>query len=108
MNSQFKRGIVELCVMKLLSARHMSTFEILQIISKDLDVNENTVYPILRRLSNEGLLAIEKSKEEGMGAPRKYYLLTDLGSTKLAQLEAEWNKFLGNVSNILGGNYEQA
>ncbi len=106
MNSQFKRGIVELCVMKLLSNRHMSTFEILQIISKDLEVNENTVYPILRRLSKENLLAIEANKEEGMGAPRKYYYLTDEGANRLEQLELEWNKFLGNVSNILGGNYE--
>ena len=105
MNSQFKRGIVELCVMKLLSARRMSTFEVLQIISKDLDVNENTVYPILRRLSNDNLLAIEKSNE-GMGAPRKYYYLTELGASRLVSLEQQWNGFITNVSNILGGNYE--
>lgn len=104
MNSQFKRGIVELCVMKLLNSRRMSTFEVLQIISKDLDVNENTVYPILRRLSNDGLLAIEKSKE-GIGAPRKYYFLTDLGAAKLITLETEWNGFIQNVSNILGASY---
>lgn len=105
MNSQFKRGIVELCVMKLLSARHMSTFEVLQIISKDLDVNENTVYPILRRLKNDKLLDVEKSSE-GMGAPRKYYYLTTLGEERLKNLENDWNGFITNVSNILGGNYE--
>ena len=105
MNAQFKRGVVELCVMKILSSKPKSTFEILELISKDLEVNENTVYPILRRLTSDSLLVIEK-KNVGVGAPRKYFNITELGEEKLVELEKAWTKFIGSVLKIMEGNYE--
>jgi PadR family transcriptional regulator PadR len=105
MNPQFKRGIVELCILKLLSKKEMSTYEILELISKDLQVNENTVYPILRRLTKENVLNIKKS-ETSVGAPRKLYYLTSDGLEKLETQESEWLDFLRKVTNIMEGNYE--
>lgn len=105
MNSQFKRGVLELCIVKILSIRAMSTFEVLEVISNDLNVNENTVYPILRRLTSDKYLEVKKNNI-GVGAPRKYFYLTDLGEERLVELENEWNTFLKGVSRILGVSYE--
>jgi len=105
MNSQLKRGVVELCVMKILSNKSMSTFEVLESISSDLEINENTVYPILRRLTSDSLVEIEKVSD-GIGAPRKYFQLSKDGKGKLDSLLTEWNKFIGNVQRILGGQNE--
>ncbi|XMB85994.1 PadR family transcriptional regulator [Mycoplasmatota bacterium WC44] len=105
MNSQYKKGVVELCVMKILSNRAMSTFEVLEIISNDLSVNENTVYPILRRLTNDNFLEVKKNNI-GVGAPRKYYYLTESGFARLEDLETEWNNFIKGISKIMGGKYE--
>jgi PadR family transcriptional regulator PadR len=54
MNAQFKRGIVELCVLSELALEDMYGYMIINNISKHLDVNENTIYPIMRRLTKEG------------------------------------------------------
>ena len=49
MNTQFKKGVIEMCVLKLVSQKDMYGFEVIETISKEIDVNENTIYPILRR-----------------------------------------------------------
>ena len=106
MNSQFKRGVLELCVLKVISKKKMSAFEVINVIAMDIDVNENTVYPILRRLTNDGLFQIDK-ENVGVGAPRKYYSLTDLGNEKLLALEDDWLSFISGVNNILGGSVHE-
>jgi len=54
MNAQFKRGIVELCVLSQLVQKDMYGYEIISDLARSIDVNENTIYPILRRLTAEG------------------------------------------------------
>ena len=53
MNSQFKRGIIEMCVLKMISREDMYGFQLIETISQEVEVNENTVYPILRRLTKQ-------------------------------------------------------
>lgn len=103
MNSQFKRGIIEMCVLKMISREDMYGFQLIESISKEVEVNENTVYPILRRLTKQGLFDTY-SKSMSVGAPRKYYSLTDTGEDKLSEYELEWRKFLDGVYRILGGS----
>ena len=76
MNAQFKRGIVELCVLSELVMEDMYGYKIINKISKDIDVNENTIYPILRRLTKEGYFTTYLV-ESNQGAPRKYYKVTE-------------------------------
>jgi len=102
MNSQFKRGIIEMCVLKIISRKDMYGFELIENISKEIEVNENTIYPILRRLTNQALFDTY-TESMSVGAPRKYYTLTDMGKEKLAEYENEWKKFLDSVYKILGG-----
>ncbi len=100
MNPQFKRGIVELCVMSVLALEDMYGYKIIQSLSKHIDVNENTVYPILRRLLKDGYFEtyLEASNE---GAPRKYYRMTKKGYTYYQQQSDEWDSFIGGVYQII-------
>ena len=102
MNSQFKRGIIEMCVLKIISRKDMYGFELIENISQEIEVNENTIYPILRRLTKQGLFDTY-SESMSIGAPRKYYTLTDNGKVKLNEYEDEWKTFLDSVYRILGG-----
>lgn len=102
MNTQFKKGIIELCVLKLVSRKDMYGFEVIENISREIEVNENTIYPILRRLTKAEYFETYK-ESMSIGAPRKYYKLTDLGKEKLAESEKEWTDFLASVSRVLGG-----
>jgi PadR family transcriptional regulator PadR len=106
MNTQFKKGIIELCVLKIVSRKDMYSFEVIEKISKEIEVNENTVYPILRRLTKQEFFETY-TESMSIGAPRKYYRITDTGLKHLNDWELEWTNFLGSVSRVLGGkNYE--
>jgi len=100
MNAQFKRGIVELCVLSELVSEDMYGYKIISNISQHLDVNENTIYPILRRLTKEGYF-ITYLEESQKGAPRKYYKITDAGFNYYLELRDSWDEFIGGVYEIL-------
>ncbi|MBN2604269.1 MAG: PadR family transcriptional regulator [Bacilli bacterium] len=106
MNSQFKRGVIEMCVLKMISRKDMYGFEVIETISKEIDVNENTVYPILRRLTQQKLFETY-TESMSIGAPRKYYTITDLGNEKMREYEKEWVTFLDGVYRILGGKMNE-
>lgn len=100
MNTQFKRGIVELCVLSELVSEDMYGYSIINVISEHLDVNENTIYPILRRLTKEGYFTTYL-KESQQGAPRKYYKITENGLLQYLELRDSWDEFIGGVYEIL-------
>jgi Predicted transcriptional regulators len=82
MNTQFKKGVLELCVLVLLDKQDRYGYELVQKISERIDISEGSVYPLLRRLKKEGYF-ITYLKESSEGPPRKYYKLTDTGRTFL-------------------------
>ncbi len=100
MNAQFKRGIVELCVLSELVQEDMYGYQIINNISQHLDVNENTIYPILRRLTKEGYFTTYL-KESNVGAARKYYKITENGFNYYLKLRDSWDSFIGGVYEIL-------
>lgn len=101
MNVQMKKGVVELCILKLIDFKKSSAFEILNKI-KVLEVNENTIYPILRRLKNDGYLYQEKGQTD-VGAPRKYYGLTEEGQLQLDVQKKSWDDLARKVNLIMEG-----
>lgn len=107
MNTQFRKGVLEICVLALISKKDMYGYEIVQNISKVIDVNEGTIYPILRRLTKEGYFEtyILESSE---GPARKYYKITELGNQNLNNLMTEWKEFVKAVNVLIdndkGGN----
>jgi PadR family transcriptional regulator, regulatory protein PadR len=102
MNTQFKKGILEMCILSIINEQDKYGYEVIEKLSLEIDVNENTVYPILRRLTHQGLFEtyIENTN---IGAPRKYYKITELGKKKLTEYDNEWKTFLKGVFKILGG-----
>ncbi|MDY0294999.1 MAG: PadR family transcriptional regulator [Acholeplasmataceae bacterium] len=107
MNTQFKKGILEMCILAIISKKDMYGFQVIDSLSKEIDVNENTVYPILRRLTGQGLFETYV-EQTNVGAPRKYYRMTELGKKKLYDYESEWRSFLGGVFRLLGGNINES
>jgi PadR family transcriptional regulator PadR len=109
MNSQFKRGIIELCVMSQLVREDMYGYLVISNVSRHLDVNDNTIYPILRRLTQDGLCETYLT-ESDQGAPRKYYRMTKKGFERYLGLRDEWDRFITGVYMILnegGKNSEE-
>ena len=100
MNTQFRKGVLEICVLTLISKKDMYGYEIVQNISQVIEVNEGTIYPILRRLTKEGYFEtyILESNE---GPARKYYKITDDGIANLNKLTKEWKEFVLAVNTFL-------
>ena len=95
-NTQFKKGVLELLVLVIVENKDMYGYELVEAVSKIVDVNEGTIYPILKRLTNEGLFEtyLEESNE---GPVRKYYHITTSGKEKKKQQLDEWLKFEKSV-----------
>ena len=100
MNVQFKKGVLEICVLTVVARRDCYGYELVEEISRSIDIAEGTIYPLLRRLHDEDCFATYL-KESGEGPPRKYYRITPHGRTVLAAMRAEWNGFVVGVDNIL-------
>ena len=102
MNSQYKKGVLELCVLSLLKKRDCYGYEISEYLSQHIDIADGTVYPILRKLKADGLLSTYLQEESG-GPPRKYYSLTGLGRETLERGREEYFAFSRAVNAILEG-----
>ena len=100
MNTQYKKGVLELCVLSLLHKRDCYGYEISDFLSQHIDIADGTVYPILRKLKSDGLLTTYLQEESG-GPPRKYYRLTGLGETEYRRARAEWLAFAQTVGELL-------
>lgn len=99
-NVQFKKGVLELCVLVLLDKKDRYGYELVQKISNQIEISEGSVYPLLRRLTKEEYFTtyLQESTE---GPSRKYYKLTDKGRTYLYELIAEWNEFSNGVNQLI-------
>ena len=106
MNTQFKKGVLELCVLSLLSRGDRYGYELADTIGKSIDVSEGSIYPLLKRLKNEGCFEVYL-KESATGPARKYYRLTQKGADTQKQLAWEWKEFSNSVSGILGGEQDE-
>lgn len=100
MNIQFKKGVLEICVLSVLAQKDCYGYELVGEISKGIDISEGTIYPLLRRLKDEGLVTTYL-QESGGGPPRKYYRLTENGHMKEQELRDEWMQFATSVNTIL-------
>ncbi|MGG3448416.1 PadR family transcriptional regulator [Domibacillus aminovorans] len=100
MNVQFKKGVLELCVLVLLDKQDRYGYELVQRISDQIEISEGSVYPLLRRLTKEEYFTtyLQESSE---GPSRKYYKLTDKGREYLHELIAEWHEFTRGVNQLI-------
>ena len=98
--SQMRKGILEYCILTIISRKEAYTSDILEALRKaDLLVVEGTLYPLLSRLKNNGLLSY-RWQESTDGPPRKYFTLTDEGKELLAALNQEWSTISQAITKI--------
>ena len=102
MNIQLKKGNLELCVLSLLARGDRYGFELAGTISKHIEISEGTIYPLLKRIKDEGFVTTYL-KESQEGPPRKYYRLTDYGRATKDSLEQEWRKLVAGMNMIMEG-----
>ncbi len=100
MNVQFKKGVLELIVLLSVVKKDMYGYELVAEVSKIVDVNEGTIYPLLKRLTNEHYFETYL-KESTEGPPRKYYHLTEGGKIYMNNLKREYLDFFGRVSKFI-------
>ena len=99
---QLKKGVLEMCVLALLSAGDGYAYEIASRLSAEIGMGEGTIYPLMRRMQNDGLVSTYLV-ESASGPPRKYYRLTPEGRSAFTAQRAEWETFETAVRKILGG-----
>lgn len=100
MNTQFKKGVLELIVLLSLSKQDRYGYELILEVSKVVDVNDGTIYPLLKRLTNEGYFETYLM-ESTEGPPRKYYKITVLGQKRLEELVISWTAFATSVNTFI-------
>ena len=99
---QLKKGVLELCVLALLSSHDSYAYEIASRLAEGIDMGEGTIYPLMRRMQSDGLVETYLV-ESPSGPPRKYYKLTEAGKQSFVAQKAEWAAFSRAVESILGG-----
>ncbi len=96
---ELRRGVITLAVLSQLQDEQYGYSTIKQLSDHGLDVDQGTLYPLLRRLEGQGLLESKWRIEEGR--PRRYYVLSSTGQQVLPQLFAEWAKIVAILEPML-------
>lgn len=102
--AQMRKGILEYCILSILSHGDAYAPQIItELKEADMIVVEGTLYPLLARQKNQGLLSY-RWEESPQGPPRKYYMITDRGREVLANLDEVWEGMVAQVKAIRHGN----
>ena len=101
---QLKKGVLEMVVLGLVCARPTYGYELLTELEQRsgglLALKEGTLYPILYRLEDEGLIAAAWQKGEGRTTPKKIYTVTEAGRGALAAQRAQWQEFSACIATF--------
>lgn len=100
MESQLKRGLIEVCVLAAIRKQDSYGYQIIKDISPYLSISESTLYPILKRLESNGNLTVYSIEHNGR--LRKYYQITQAGMDKIEDFKQEWNKLQKAYDFITG------
>ncbi len=98
--AQMRKGVLEYCILLVLDGKPLYASDIIQELKEaKMIVVEGTLYPLLTRLKNDGLLTY-KWEESTQGPPRKYYALTEEGKAFLNELHESWLELVEAVAKI--------
>jgi PadR family transcriptional regulator PadR len=105
--SQMRRGAIQYCVMALMDKQERYGFELARRLAEvdGLATSEGTLYPLLSRLRQEGLVETTW-RESPQGPPRRYYTLTSDGRQSLESFVQHWIRFRDGVDHLLIGGHE--
>ena len=98
--SQMRKGVLEYCILSILNRREAYASSIIEELkAANMIVVEGTLYPLLIRQKNQGLLSY-RWEESTQGPPRKYYVITDKGRAQLAEMDAAWNELVNSINSL--------
>lgn len=102
--SQLRKGVAELAILAVLTRGEAYGYRVVEALStlEGLNLSESTVYPILTRLANEGLLGV-RTEPSPSGPPRRWFCLTLSGKKRLKELTQTWEKVSGSLSTLTRG-----
>lgn len=101
---QLKRGLIEICVLKVLTSGDSYGYQLIKDISPHIEISESTLYPILKRLESADMLSVYSS--EHAGRLRKYYRITDSGKDRILEFIKEWQEVMKVYQFIKEEKYE--
>ncbi len=93
--------LLDACVLGIVNERDTYGYDLTQRIAGSIEVSESALYPVLRRLSKEGLLTTYDMAYDGRN--RKYYSITEQGVSRLMMYRQNWNEYKHRIDNILIG-----
>lgn len=107
---QLKRGVLEMLVLKLICEKPAYGYELLSELKLSsqgrFSLKEGTLYPILYRLEDDGMIRSQWSTGEGRAAPKKIYEATEAGRAENLRRQRVWREFKNTVNAILQGGQE--
>ena len=98
--AQMRKGVLEYCILCILSRKEAYASSILEELKAvGMLVVEGTLYPLLIRQKNQGLLSY-RWEESPQGPPRKYYVITEKGRAQLAEMDAAWQEMVQSIETL--------
>jgi len=98
--AQMRKGVLEYCILCILSHKEAYASSILEELKQaNMLVVEGTLYPLLIRQKNQGLLTY-RWEESTQGPPRKYYGITEKGRAQLAEMDAAWQEMVQSIEKL--------
>tara|TARA_Y100000588_G_scaffold262655_1_gene277324 strand:- start:414 stop:746 length:333 start_codon:yes stop_codon:yes gene_type:complete len=101
MNIQCKSGLLELCLLSILSRTESTGYNLQRLLEKRVKIADGTIYPTLRRMVDDAVIQVDFKEVED--EKRKIYQITEAGEIQLQSQTKEWNRLILGVSKILGG-----
>ncbi len=104
LKSQMRRGVLEYCILSILNKKDSYTSLLISELKEaKMLVVEGTIYPLLIRQKNQGLLTY-RWEESPQGPPRKFYQITEKGRKALAEMDAAWNEMVETIKYLRNNN----
>ncbi|MCQ2137320.1 MAG: PadR family transcriptional regulator [Bacteroidales bacterium] len=98
--TQMRKGLLEYCILRILSKGEAYASSIIEgLRTADMIVVEGTLYPLLIRLKNQGVLTY-RWEESTQGPPRKYYMITEKGEGLLQEMDSAWNELVESINKL--------
>ena len=95
-----RKGVLEYCILSVLDGKESYASSLIEELkAANMIVVEGTIYPLLIRLKNQGVLSY-RWEESTQGPPRKYYCITDKGRMMLLQMDKEWNEMIKTIETL--------
>lgn len=95
-----RKGLLEYCILRILSKGEAYASSIIEgLRGTDMIVVEGTLYPLLIRLKNQGVLSY-RWEESTQGPPRKYYMITEKGMQQLVEMDSAWSELVESVNRL--------